>query len=79
MKKAKSPRSKTLRAEYSKQAFPGGLIRGKYAARIAAESNIIRLDPDIAEAFPTSAAVNEALGTVLRAARNLRVTKRSTG
>ena len=42
------------------------LVRGKYAARIADGSNIVRLDPDIAKAFPTSEAVNEALGKLIR-------------
>jgi hypothetical protein len=77
MKRAKSSRTKEQRAEYTRADFPGGFVRGKYAARIAAASNIVRLDPEIAEAFPTSAAVNEALGTVLRAARSLRLAKRS--
>lgn len=79
MKKAKSRRDRGLRREYSRADFPGGLVRGKYAARIAAESNIVRLEPDIAAAFPTSEAVNEALGNVLRAARVARLTTRSSG
>src|SRR6267142_4343200 len=54
MKKAKSSRAKEQRAEYTRADFPGGLVRGKYAARIAASSNIVRLDPEIADAFPTS-------------------------
>lgn len=35
--------------------------RNPYAARFAAGSNIVVLDPDVAAVFPTGAAVNEAL------------------
>jgi hypothetical protein len=76
MRKAKSPRGDELRREYKRADFPKGLVRGKYAARSAAGSNIVQLDPEIAAAFPTSEAVNEALGTVLRAAKNARLAKR---
>jgi hypothetical protein len=66
MKKAKEPRD-GLRAEYTRGDFPAGLVRGKYAPRGAARGSIVRLDPEIAAAFPTSKAVNEALGAVLAA------------
>lgn len=39
--------------------------RGRYAARMTEGSNIIRLDPDIAEAFPDSRSVNDALRFLL--------------
>ncbi len=39
-------------------------VRGKYAARFRAGSNVVVLDPDVAEAFPDSASVNEALRKV---------------
>ena len=35
--------------------------RGKYAARYAAGSNVVVLEPDVAEAFPTAESVNRAL------------------
>jgi hypothetical protein len=35
--------------------------RGKYAERYAAGTNIVRLDPDVADVFPDSEAVNRAL------------------
>lgn len=76
MKKGKSSRNDELRREYKRADFPRGLVRGKYAARVAARSNIVRLDPEIADAFPTSEAVNEALGAVLRAAKHARLVKR---
>jgi hypothetical protein len=36
-------------------------VRGKYAERYAAGTNIVRLDADVAEVFPDSEAVNSAL------------------
>lgn len=78
MKKARKSRD-TLRPEYTLSDFPGGLVRGKYAKRVAEGSNIVRLDPEIAAAFPTSEAVNEALGTVLKAARTARLSKGTSG
>lgn len=40
--------------------FSGG-VRGKYAARFAAGANVVVLDPDVAEVFPDSESVNQAL------------------
>lgn len=53
----------TMRAKYD---FTGG-IRGKYAKRYASGTNVVVLEPDVAEAFPTARAVNAALRKVLRA------------
>ena len=36
-------------------------VRGKYAKRYAAGSNVVILSPDVAEVFPDSESVNEAL------------------
>jgi hypothetical protein len=46
-----------MRPEYD---FSGG-VRGKYAERYAQGTNIVVLEPDVAEVFPDSAAVNRAL------------------
>lgn len=43
--------------------------RGKYAKRYAAGSNIIVLSPDVAEIFPDSRSVNEALRILAKIAR----------
>lgn len=52
--------------------FTGG-IRGKYAAEFARGSNLVLLDPDVAEHFPDDASVNEALrGLVAILARRRR-------
>ena len=44
--------------------FSGG-VRGKYAKRVAGGTNLVRLDPDVARAFPDSDAVNKALRSVM--------------
>ncbi|MGD8330550.1 MAG: hypothetical protein PVJ49_14040 [Acidobacteriota bacterium] len=54
-----------MRREYD---FSGG-VRGKYAERYAEGTNIVTLEPDVAEAFPDSKSVNEALRDVLRRRR----------
>ncbi len=54
-----------LRPEYDQTVLKNG-IRGKYAERYAAGTNIIKLDPDVAAAFPNEKAVNEALRFVLK-------------
>ncbi len=41
-------------------------VRGKYAARYAKGTNVVVLAPDVAEVFPDSIAVNEALRTLVR-------------
>ncbi|NBC13281.1 MAG: hypothetical protein GVY09_08025 [Gammaproteobacteria bacterium] len=57
-----------LRPEYRREDFPDGLVRGKHAAAMVQGSNIVRLDPDVAKAFPTSEAVNDALRALLKIA-----------
>ena len=67
MKKADTI-SNELRTEYHREDF-GPMVRGKYAARLTDSSNIIVLDPDIAEAFPNAQAVNDALRGLIELAR----------
>ena len=54
-----------LRAEYDETLLKDG-IRGKYAQQYASGTNIVRLAPDVAAAFPNDEAVNEALRFVLK-------------
>lgn len=56
-----------LREEYDFSRMEGG-VRGKYAAAYRRGTNLVRLDPDVAEAFTTDESVNEALRAVLKAA-----------
>jgi hypothetical protein len=74
MKKASSRQEDDLRPEYDFSSLKGG-VRGKYHRRFRAGTNIVRLEPDLARVFPTDEAVNEALRTVVRAAR---ASRRST-
>jgi hypothetical protein len=57
-----------MRAEYNPKELKGR-VRGKYAARYREGTNVILLDPDVYEAFPTAEAVNEALRMLIRTAR----------
>jgi hypothetical protein len=60
MRKAKTPAADELRAEYKRSDF-SGLVRGKYAERLQESSNVVVIDPAIADVFPNAAAVNAAL------------------
>jgi hypothetical protein len=60
--------SDELRPEYRREDF-GPMVRGKYAARMRESSNIVVLDPDVAEAFPNAQAVNQALRGLLELAK----------
>jgi hypothetical protein len=44
-------------------------VRGVTAARYAQGTNVVLLEPDVAELFPDSRAVNEALRTLARLGR----------
>lgn len=68
MKKVKSEMTDELRTEYKRSDFVE-IVRGKYANRIKAETNVVLLDPDIAEAFPNDEAVNKALRYLLEVAK----------
>lgn len=65
MKKAKSVSSDELRPEYGREDLRKG-VRGKYYRRLLQEgANVVVLEPDVAKAFRNSAAVNEALRSLL--------------
>ncbi len=70
MKKASRSKCSELRPEYDFASMKG--VRGKYAARFREGSNLVLLDDDVAEAFPTAAAVNDALRAVMKAAACIR-------
>lgn len=56
-------------------------VRGKYYRRLLKEgANVVLLEPDVARAFRSSAAVNAALRSLLRMSdETRRLTKRSIG
>jgi hypothetical protein len=76
--KAKPPLAREMRAEYSLDYSKA--VRGKYYKRLVKEgSNVVVLEPDVAKAFPESAAVNDALRMILKAGEAARgPTRRST-
>jgi hypothetical protein len=50
-----------LQREYDLCKLKGG-VRGKYAARYKAGTNLVLLSPDVAKHFPDEQSVNAALG-----------------
>jgi hypothetical protein len=56
-----------LRQEYDFSELKGA-VRGKYAAQYREGTNLVRLDEDVARAFPTDEAVNEALRLLMKLA-----------
>jgi hypothetical protein len=65
MKKARGVENDELRPEYRREDLGKG-VRGKYFAAYQKGSNLVLLRPEIAKAFPTSEAVNDALGDLLK-------------
>ena len=68
MNNDKDTNSDEPRPEYD---FSGG-ERGKYAARYAEGSNVVVLDPDLADVFPNSESVNRALRALAEIIRSER-------
>lgn len=74
MKKTKDE----MRANYRRSDF-AKLERGKFHAEVAAKTSVALLEPEIAKAFPTSKAVNEALAGLLDLTeKTSRITRRTT-
>jgi len=68
-----------MRAEY-RRADLGKGMRGKYFKRYSKGTNLVLLDDKVAEAFPTTEAVNEALLSLLALTeKTARITGRSSG
>jgi len=57
-----------LREEYDLAKLKGA-VRGKYAARIKAGTNLVLLSPDVARYFPDEQSVNAALRGLIRGAK----------
>ena len=58
-----------LRPEYDFSKMKGG-IRGKHVQRYHAGTNLVKIDPDVAEVFCDDNAVNEALRELIKVARH---------
>jgi hypothetical protein len=57
-----------LLPEYDFAQMTGG-VRGKYVERYRSGTNLVLLAPDVAQAFPDDAAVNEALRLLIQIAQ----------
>ena len=55
-----------LRAEYDLAPLLQNAVRGKYAERFREGTNLVLLEPEVADAFPTPEAVNGALRLVMQ-------------
>jgi hypothetical protein len=67
--KSKNGATDELRPEYDLRPLLKNGVRGKYAARCRGGTNLVLLEPEVARAFPTDTAVNEALRLVLQLSR----------
>ena len=75
-KNSKDETSDELRPEYDLANLLKKGVRGKYSKRFKQGTNLVLLSPDIAKAFPTDEAVNEALRLVIQLKRIPRGEKR---
>ena len=67
-----------LRPEYRPRDFGLG-VRGKHLESYRSGTNLVLLHPDVAKAFPTDEAVNDALRSFMNAAEGPIDTTKSTG
>ena len=66
MKKDKS--EDDLRPEYKREDLGKG-VRGKYFKDYEVGHNLVLLEPEVAKAFPSEKAVNEALMSLIKVAK----------
>lgn len=57
-----------LRSEYDLSRLKGG-VRGKYYRRATAGTNLVPVDPELADIFPDTESVNRALRLLVDAAK----------
>jgi hypothetical protein len=67
MKTAK-PENEEMRSHYNRKDLGKG-VRGKYYADYQTSHNLVRLKPEVAQAFPSEEAVNEALMALIKIAQ----------
>lgn len=66
-KQSERENDEEIRPEYDAALIKDG-VRGKYAERYCAGTNLTLLAPDVIEAFPSDQAVNEALRMLMKVA-----------
>lgn len=57
-----------MRSEYNREALGVG-VRGKYFEAYEESHNLVLLEPEVAKAFPTEEAVNDALMSLIKVAQ----------
>jgi len=78
MKKANRKSASRLRSKHDIASLEG-LVRSLYLKRHRVGTNLILLDPELAKAFPTEDAVNDALRSFLRITKSGRLPHRGSG
>ena len=66
-----------LRSEYRRGDLGPG-VRGKYFESFRSGTNLVLLEPDVARAFPTDEAVNNALRSFMEGAMEPADSRKST-
>jgi hypothetical protein len=66
--KVETPLDDELRPGYDETVLRDG-VRGKYTQRYREGTNLVLLAPDVAAAFPTEQAVNDALRLLMKVAQ----------
>ena len=74
-KESAEGRGDEMRKEYDLSKLAGG-VRGKYYRRVTAGTNLVLIEPDLANRFPDSASVNRALRVLVEAAQTASASKR---
>ncbi len=77
MKKATDKERDELRSEYDLDRLRGR-VRGKHYEAAQAGTNLVLLEPDVAEAFPDASSVNEALRMIAKVANRQSGTERGS-
>jgi hypothetical protein len=75
MRRAKSTTG-YMRPEFDFASMKSG-VRGKYVGRFREGTTIVLIEPDLARAFPTAAAVNRALRAIIVMSEALRPSRKS--
>ena len=75
--KSRGEKADELRPEYDLGRLLKGGVQGKYARRYREGTNLVLLAPDVAAAFPTEEAVNQALRLVIELSKLRGAAKRA--
>jgi len=74
----RTAKNETIRKEYRREDLGTG-VRGKYSDEYRKGTNLVLLSPDVAKAFPTEEAVNNALRSLINIAQETTgLTRRSS-